>query len=464
MYGHMMETVGDLLDMGESGCVEFKQDLTDDPVKWLKTAVAFSNGSGGTIVFGVDDSKSPVGIPDSDIEPYLERISKHLNEDIVPLVSHMEEVTEHKGVYLILVRIGPGAEKPYRIRGGEVYIRSGRSTLRACEESIFELRLMSKSRSYDQLDFMYGGVTFPPSEESLRYITERMESAGVKDYSVAKMITQGLINESVDGLRISRGFELLTRNRDLFDVKCASFPDDRAIDFLDHAVYGGSIIEQIENAYLFVRKNVRCSGTVKGLNRTDTYDVPMIAVREAIINAVVHRSYLMTGVDVYVSVFPDRVEVESPGTMPVTLDGMKDGRSRRRNVVISGFLQTMGMMEGWGSGYRRMSEDCDSLGVPRPDIREIEDRVRVTLFRRNGTGSEISDVPVMSDIEYRMLNLFIENPRIKKRDVAERLGVSEPYVSKLIRIAKNRGVLDRNQDVRFGGWMVDEALMKRFVR
>ena len=57
MYGHMMETVGDLLDMGENGCVEFKQDLTDDPVEWLKTAVAFSNGSGGTIVFGVDDSK-----------------------------------------------------------------------------------------------------------------------------------------------------------------------------------------------------------------------------------------------------------------------------------------------------------------------------------------------------------------------------------------------------------------------
>ena len=70
----------------------------------------------------------------------------------------------------------------------------------------------------------------------------------------------------------------------------------------------------------------------------------------------------------------------------------------------------------------------------------------------------------MSDIEYRMLNLFIEDPQIKKRDVAERLGVSEPYVSKLIRIAKNRGILDRNQDVRFGGWMVDEALMKRFVR
>ena len=104
------------------------------------------------------------------------------------------------------------------------------------------------------------------------------------------------------------------------------------------------------------------------------------------------------------------------------------------------------------------------MGVPRPDVREIEDRVRVTIFRRNGTGSEISDIPVMSDIEYRMLNLFIEEPMIKKRDVAERLGVSEPYVSKLIRIAKNRGVLDRDKDVRYGGWMVDEALMRRFVR
>ena len=72
------------MDMGENGSVEFKQDLTDDPVKWLKTAVAFSNGSGGTIVFGVDDSKNPVGILDSDIESYLERISKHLTRTSYP--------------------------------------------------------------------------------------------------------------------------------------------------------------------------------------------------------------------------------------------------------------------------------------------------------------------------------------------------------------------------------------------
>ena len=70
----------------------------------------------------------------------------------------------------------------------------------------------------------------------------------------------------------------------------------------------------------------------------------------------------------------------------------------------------------------------------------------------------------MSDIEYRIFGIFIENPQIKKKDLAKILGVSEPYVSKLIRIAKNRGVLDRNADVRYGGWMVDENMMKRYIR
>lgn len=187
-------------------------------------------------------------------------------------------------------------------------------------------------------------------------------------------------------------------------------------------------------------------------------------MREAIINAVIHRSYLMTGVDVYVSVFPNRVEIESPGTTLVSVDDMKRGVCKRRNMVISGFLFAIGKMEGWGSGYERMSGDCDKLGVPLPVIEEIEDRVRVTIFRQNGMGAETSSVPVMSDIEYRMLGIFIENPQIKKKDLAKILGVSEPYVSKLIRIAKNRGVLDRNADVRYGGWMVDENMMKRYIR
>ena len=464
MWDHMTASVGDLLIEGEGKNVEFKQDLTDDPVKWLKTAVAFSNGDGGTIVFGVDDSRNPMGIPSSEIDSYLERITKHLIEDITPLVSHDEKVTQYEGAYLILVRINPGPEKPYRIRGGEVYIRSGRSTLRACEESIFELGLTSKGRSFDRLEYYYGGVTVPPSEESIQFLLKKVADAGIKDYSIIKMINHGLLSRTIDGLRITRGFELLTSNRDLFLVKCASFPNDRAIDFLDHAAYDGSIIDQIENAFTFVKKNAKCAGTVKGLNRTDMYDIPLIAVREAIINAVVHRSYLMTGVDVYVSVFPNRVEIESPGTTLVSVDDMKRGVCKRRNMVISGFLFAIGKMEGWGSGYERMSGDCDELGVPLPVIEEIEDRVRVTIFRQNGIGAETSSVPVMSDIEYRMLGIFIENPQIKKKDLAKILGVSEPYVSKLIRIAKNRGVLDRNADVRYGGWMVDENMMKRYIR
>lgn len=161
--------------------------------------------------------------------------------------------------------------------------------------------------SYDGLLLCYESGPIPPDCSAISFLQGIISRAGIEDISIEGLIRRGLLIRMGNNILVTNAFEMLTSNRGGPVIKCALFPDDTAIEFLDHAVYDGSILDQIEDACRFVRRNVRCAGVVRGLYRTDTSDVPMDAVREAIVNAVVHRDYLLFGMDVFVSVFPDRV-------------------------------------------------------------------------------------------------------------------------------------------------------------
>lgn len=458
-----MNDIQKMIAKGECSKLEFKESFPKDHDKWLKTAVAFANGSGGTILIGVSDNGSVMGIDESELDRYMETISSELNQKIEPHIFHDEIVSTIEDKHLIIVDISPGGSKPYRLKGGNVYIRSGRNTLQACDESIREMALLCSGRSYDMLPFIsVRGEEVPPDKESVDMLLNRLERSGSPECTMERLMSDGLIMDSMDGLSITNAFDLLTLNRRNHEVSCAQYDGDEAIDFVDRKVFNGGIVEQIEKAYRFVQDKIKCSGHVEGLIRKDVYDIPLEAVREAITNALVHRSYQLDGTTVYVSVFPDRVEVESAGMMMVPSEMMKAGFSRRRNPLIASFLRSVGVMESCGSGYRRMSKACRESGLPDPIIEEIADRVRVTIFRH--IPGESSKIPVMNSREVEMLEIMTECPHIKKKELAERMGTSEPNLSKLIRMAKDRGALYRDESVRYGGWTVNKGLMQRYLR
>ena len=318
--------------------------------------------------------------------------------------------------------------------------------------------------SYDGLLLCYESGPIPSDCSAISFLQGIMSRAGIEDISIEGLICRGLLIRMGNNILVTNAFEMLTSNRGGPVIKCALFPDDMAIEFLDHAVYDGSILDQIEDACRFVRRNVRCAGVVRGLYRTDTYDVPMDAVREAIVNAVVHRDYLLFGMDVFVSVFPDRVVVQSPGSLSVSIDGMKGGMVYRRNPVLYSFLCELGVTGSSGSGYRVMLEACDGLGVPGPVIEERKEIIRVTLFRRNWSMVGCRRMPRVNETEYRMLELFMEDSEIGRKEAAEILGISVSYLSDLICTSKDRGVLTRDGRRRSGGWKVNERMMRYILR
>lgn len=164
--------------------------------------------------------------------------------------------------------------------------------------------------------------------------------------------------------------------------------------FLDRKEYSGDLFFQLEQAEAFIKNYIRLRSEIKGLQRTDTYELPEEALREALVNALLHRDYANQGRDVKVGVCDDIVNVVSPGGLPSTLtaETLLDGRSEIRNRVVARVFKELGYIEQWGSGIQRMRAACLAQGLRAPLIREKGDFVDVEFYR-----SEIEDMEAPPD-------------------------------------------------------------------
>ena len=165
-------------------------------------------------------------------------------------------------------------------------------------------------------------------------------------------------------------------------IQCARFRGTERVDFLDKKEYEGPLCEQIDGAYKFVLNYLSMAVEINGIVHKEKYELPHKAIRELIINAVIHRNYQMSS-SVQVAVYDDRVEISSPGSIygSLTLEEALSGRSSIRNKTLARTLEKIDVLEGWGSGFKRIFAECDEYGVDRPEFLEIGDMLRVNFYR-----------------------------------------------------------------------------------
>ena len=146
---------------------------------------------------------------------------------------------------------------------------------------------------------------------------------------------------------------------------------------------GGDIFSILENSMSFVLNHINLRGEIKGLYRTDTYEIPQPALRETIINALIHRDYINGGRDIKVGIYDDIVNIVSPGSFPhnITAQDIKNGRSEARNRVVANVFKELGLIEQWGSGINRVKSICIEQGLKEPKIEEQNDFVDVEFYR-----------------------------------------------------------------------------------
>lgn len=324
---------------------ELKREYTDSI---LKTVSAFANYDGGRIVIGIDEiNKEVVNVIDC-VSLKL-KIENKINDSITPRPRYEINVISIEKKNVLEMIVYPGVNKPYMYKG-VAYQRSDTSTIPVDQTSLVELSLKGRNMSYDQLEIDEDDLQFTVLDKKLN------EVRPVSNFNRDVLITLGLFTNNkynIAAQLIADKNNNMTLGVDMvrFGHSISEFIDRRTI-------IGKSILLQYDGALeMFIRHYPEIE-KIEGIKRIKKQPIPYEAYREAIANAIAHRNYSVSA-NIKIEMYDNRIEIVSPGGLPngVTRENyLKDNLSIPRNTIISQVLYTLGMIEKFGTGIRRMNE------------------------------------------------------------------------------------------------------------
>ena len=466
----------DMLFSGESVNVEYKVSVPKDSAKYMKTVVAYANGRGGKIIFGVDDkTMEVVGMDTDSIFQTIDAITNAISDSCEPTILPDITLQTVEDKTVIVVEIFPGKMRPYYIKSKGIvsgtYVRSSGTTRPVADYMLKELILEGQNRYYDCE--VCEGLTITPEDierlcaemkaTAIRNTLTEGEKLKVKDVTQNVLISWGVLAEKDGAIVPTNAYALLTGQARFQPViQCAVFKGKDRAYFVDRREFEGSIQDQMEAAFQYVLEKINRGMRIQGMYRQDRYELPVDSVREMISNSVAHRSYLEQG-NIQVALFDDRLEVTSPGMLlnGVSIKKMKEGYSKPRNRAIASAFAYMKIIEKWGSGIPRILRECSEYGLPEPEIIDFDGDFRVNMYRQlpekdwshtDDTKHDTNDT--LSENDTKILNLIRENPSITQAELKEKLQVSIVTVKRLMANLQKRGLIERQGSSRKGKWII----------
>ncbi len=363
---NFMTKLIDILKQPEGRRLEFKEML---PLKadLAKTIISFANDAGGELYIGIKDNPRGVrGLHEDTLISTEEKISNIIHDNCSPVILPEISFLNHEGKHLIRTRIFKGSNPPYYIKNKGIqdgtFIRVGSSNRQASSEIIAGLERQKFSISFDsELSYLKTADDFnidsfkefflEKTGESLTpQVIQKLELFRTEQGK--KFPTNALILLSDDELR-----------KKLFPyakIECARFKGTDPGNFIDQKSIDDNIALQADLAYQFVLRHIS-KGAVNytSVYRNDRWEYPVIAIREIIRNAVIHRDYSLTGKDIKIAVFDNKIEITSPGKLlpTVDFDDMDAGQSDIRNKILAPVFKRLGIIEQWGNGLKLISSE-----------------------------------------------------------------------------------------------------------
>ena len=484
-------TIEDIIS-GESEYIEFKQEVPKKSEVYMKTVIAFANGSGGKIVFGVEDGTFKVlGINQQDAFSIMDGITSAICDSCTPLIAPVVTLASIEEKVVIVVNIMPGGQRPYYLtsKGKEngTYIRVSGTTRPADPFVLKELEFEGSNRCFDQT---YAAPEESVTEDEINLLCNRMyqyavehckseETAGrIRRLTKQNLLSWGFLIKKGEKYYPTNAFLLMTHN--LFPqatIQCAVFKGTDRDVFIDRREYDGDIVTQLDAAYEYILRNINMSSDINGLYRTDVYELPTDCIREMICNAVAHRSYLHPS-SIQVAVYDDRVEVTSPGMLfgSLRLKDIREGISIPRNRALVYAFTYMNIMEHWGSGIPRIIRRCKEFGLEEPELMEIAGSFRINLFRfpdkmrvgkstdktiestekvristdkeKKGTEKVRISADKLTDNQRKIIQYIEEKGTITNKEVRNLLNVKDSRALKVLRGMVDAGILKKEGKLR----------------
>jgi len=366
----------------ESDNIEFKEAFDREAVV---TAGAFANTLGGTIMVGITDRRKIVGalVGAESLKEWANTISQSTEPRLIPEM----EVQTHEGKPVVAIHIKENPLKPVSVRG-RCYRRVGSSNRVMQPHEIAEMHLQSIGSSWDLTPASGAAITDLDLAKVADYIKKANETGRrniVSDEAPQTVLEKiGLIqNRKPTWAAVLLFGKEPQRLLSQATIHCGLFNADE-ISVLDDRMVSGTIIEQVNDAMEFIRKNIRVAFVMTGEPaRKQIWDYPVEALREAVINAVCHRDYT-TSSAVEIRILRDSLKVWSPGglasgiTMP---ELFTSHASVLRNKGIAQVLYDIGWIERWGGGIQKMRSASVAAGIPEPVFQE--DQGFSVIFRKD---------------------------------------------------------------------------------
>jgi predicted HTH transcriptional regulator len=384
-----MDYIKRLIEKGIEGRrLEFKRELPENE-KIAKTVIAFSNGAGGNLVLGIEDKTRNIsGIGEDILLKTEEKIANIIYDTCFPSI--MPEITVHSinDKYIINVRVYPGSQPPYYIkskgRDKGSFIRIGSTNRLADKDYITRLERIRMNISFDE-EIVYLNDIELNLDDFIKFYQDKTG----KNIDKEKLHTLGLIKSERDKIYPTNAGILLqpkTERQNFFKyahINCARFKGDNMDVILDQYTADETIYNQPEAVMKFLMRNIAKSSKVGLIYRENRWEYPLNAIREAVINAVIHRDYSITGSDIKVAVFDNRLEITSPGNLPTAFDilDIYNNPSEIRNKILAPIFKELNLIEQWGNGFKKIQREMSDYPEMELVVNDLSDHVQVQFIK-----------------------------------------------------------------------------------
>lgn len=433
----------------ESSTLEFKRELPSKQ-ELVKTIIGFCNLYGGRLVLGVDDHGEILGIPEESIDALMENIQRSIFDSCTPTIIPEIHSQRIEDKLILIVEVSEGMNKPYyhQSKGLEegTYYRMGKQTMKATPEIIQELQWQSKGKSPDMkpiyqasiddldlnaVDKFFRNRIQKPDEPSRFSLEELM-----LHYKILIKEHQRLVPSMAGLLLFGKRHQDYIPEAFIIGTHFAGISGREAIATKD---FTKTLFDQFEECVSFVVSRLNRQFTIKGAGpRDERLEIPEIALREVILNAIVHRDYFLPG-PTKVAIFDDRVEIFSPGTFPGPLNSsnLEMGLTYIRNFVISRIMREAGYIEKLGSGFLTLFKSYREAHLPTPIVMEGPGFVKCILPRPSLHRSEAPQ----EYAEQQLIKLLLITDEIKPSDVIRLLSVSRATATRLLKKLVEQGLI-----------------------
>ena len=259
--------------------------------------------------------------------------------------------------------------------------------------------------------------------------------------------------EALERLKLIKGGKLTNASILLFgenpsrffmqaETRCARFKGTKPLEFIDMKVFGGTIINQREDAVAFVKEHIKLHAKIIDTERVETWEYPIEAVREAITNAICHRDYEIAS-NVQVRIFDDRIEIWGVGPLPEPVT-VKDLRKKHdsvlRNPLLGKALFLIKFIEQWGTGTNRIIEECLNHGLPEPLFEEISGSLVVTFRKYHLTEEVLTE---LTERQRTIIDYLKEHKKMTRRNCIDALSLSRATVNRELSELRRKEIIKK---------------------